>query len=177
MIRKFSIIILFLILILGCNEVTNNSNKPESTAGNQEVDSIPISKDISKYAKFIDKTFPKYPIINEGYKFLAVKDSINYFLFLRRTNDSTIVFRIDSDLRNTEMHYGITLLNQQMNPKNERSILTGNTYIAHEFIEELDSTIYRIRIGVDSIGSGDRLLVRLIKNESNNTITDLNMAN
>ncbi len=183
MIRNFSIIVLFLTIILGCNEVASNDNKSTSTIGNKEADSIFISNSIiqdnstSQNLKFIDKVFPKHPTINEGYKFIEVKDSINYFLLLERTNDSTVVFRTDSDLENAKMHYGIALLNQQMNPKKEKSILTGNIYTAYEFIEELDSVTYRIRVGIDSIGSGDRVLVRLIKNEANHIITDINMAN
>ncbi|WP_338812539.1 hypothetical protein V9L05_14200 [Bernardetia sp. Wsw4-3y2] len=181
MIRNFSIIILFLTIILGCNEVASDDNKSTSTTENKKTDSISNSiiqdNSTSQNLKFIDKVFPKHPTINEGYKFLEVKDSINYFLLLERTNDSTIVFRTDSDLKNAEMHYGIALLNQQMNPKKEKSILTGNTYTAYEFIEELDSVTYRIRVGIDSIGSGDRVLVRLIKNEANHIITDVNMAN
>ena len=59
----------------------------------------------------------------------------------------------------------------------EKSILTNNSYKATEFINQKDDCSYKIRIGMDSIGSGDRLLLRFLKECNNKQITDISLVN
>jgi len=174
---KLNIIILFLSFLMGCNEVVNNGSKLDSTNNIQEDDKGLLSESDNQNLTIFDKRSLKYLPLSQWYKFVGVKDSIHYVLMLKRTSDTTIVYQTDSDSHNAEMHFGTATLHKGEEVRNEKSVVTGNIYEAYEFLEELDSFSYRIRVGIDSIGSGDRLLVRLIKNEAELITLDLNMAN
>ena len=159
--------ILLIIIITGCNVNGKSNDEFENIIASPHTDSI---------SPFIIG-FPKHPKIGEGAKFLWVKDSIHYVLIVERTDDSTINFRTDSDLENTEMYYGTALLNKEVGTIQEKSIITGNLYRSYEFIEVKDSVCYKIRLGIDSIGSEDRMLVRFIKIDDNIIAIDVNETN
>ncbi|MFT7155062.1 MAG: hypothetical protein ACI8Q1_000062 [Parvicella sp.] len=176
---KLLIVGLIVFQIISCDTIQNTKNRTESSFDIKKVDSIlPIKDTVITSIKILNKiTSPKYPKTGKEFKFITKKDSVHYILILQRTNDSTITFRSDDDLMAKGMHYGIAELNNKLGVNYENSVLTGYKYKTYEFIETLNTISYQIRIGVDSVGSGDRLLVRFIKSYKNDIIFDLNMSN
>jgi len=181
MLFKLYIPILLTFLIMSCTpDVENKNDSNHITIEEEKVNNLDSSIHNQKIVQ-VDTTskieLPKHLKLNKEYKFLGLKDSVHYVLILKRTNDTTLVFRTDNDSKGSEMHYGKALLNKTIKAKIEKSVVTGNEYKAYEFTEALYNISCKIRIGIDSIGSGDRLLVRLIETKENIVTTDLNMAN
>ena len=168
-------------LITGCTQdvenknVSNHITVDEKKSSNS--DSSIHNQKIVQVDTIVKIEQPKHPKLNKDYKFLGFKDSVHHVLILKRTNDTTLVFRTDNDRNGSEMHYGTAILNKAIKAKIEKSAVTGNDYKAYEFTEILNNISYKIRIGIDSIGSGNRLLVRLIAIKDDKVTTDLNMAN
>ncbi len=178
---KLYIKVLLVFLITSCNQDLDNRDNSVHDTIEHIKDSNSVSNIHNQKSEKVKSTekveSPKHPKINKDYKFLGFKDSVHYVLILKRTNDTTLVFRTDSDIKGTKMHYGTAVLNKTIKAKIEKSILTGNEYKAFEFIEVLNNISYKIRIGIDSISSGDRLLVRLLETKDDKVITNLNMTN
>ncbi|WP_298510052.1 hypothetical protein [uncultured Kordia sp.] len=158
--------------------------------GEAHIDSIYIDEnEVGKYKEYVQKKkgfqktfkayYPKYPKIGKAYKFLGRKDSINYAVIIQRLDSSRIEFLTDNTKHNNKAHKGIAVISKQKKGYylNEKSMLNNNSYKAAEFIEQKDSSMLIIRVGIDSIGSGDRLLLRLLKKHKNKIITDVKFAN
>ena len=178
---KLYIKILLIFLITSCTQDIDNKGDSSHIAidekkVNNSVSSIQNQK-IVQVDTIVKIELHKHPKLNKDYKFLGLKDSVHYVLILKRTNDTTLVFRTNNDKNGTEMHYGTAFLNKTIKAKIEKSAVTGNEYKANEFVEVMNNMSYKIRIGIDSIGSGDRLLVRFIETKDDKVTTDLNMAN
>ena len=167
--------ILLVIIITSCNELGSSDDLSKSTISNQDSKFDLPELETNDNPFVID--FPNHPKTGKKYKFLGSKDSVDYVLLVDRTDDSTIVFQTANNIGSTKLYRGTALFNKAIGTINEKSIVTGNIYRAYEFIEVLDSISYQIRIGIDSIGSGERMLVRLIKSNGDKITIDLNMAN
>ena len=175
MIIKTNFFLFILTLFISCKDTGIEAVKLEAKV--EVLDSLSFSKNLNKGVDTTVAIIPKYPRIDKGYKFLGVKDSIHYVLILNRIDNTTVEFQADNDHNNSPMYYGTASLNKEEGVNIEKSKLNGNSYKSFEFIESNDSTEFIIRIGIDSIGSGDRLLVRFMEKNKGNLITDLNLAN
>jgi len=175
--EKLYINILLTLLITSCShDISNKINESHITKKVNKVNSVQNLKKVQDDT-ILKIELPKYPKLNKDYKFLGFKDSIHYVLILKRTNDTTLVFRTDNDAKGTNMHFGTAILNKTIKAQTEKSSVSGILYKAYEFIEVLNNCSYKIRIGIDSINSGNRLLVRLTETKGDKILTDLNMAN
>jgi len=176
--KKAIYIIIYFIVFTSCQEKakkkTNEFSKKDKKCSfipNEIEKSLPLDT-----TQII--TFPKYPFIGKEYKFLHLVDSVHYVLILKRINDSTIHYRTDNDLNQQDMRYGKANWNQKKNAIfKEISSVSSRLYNAYEFLENTDSITSKLRIGIDSIGSGDRLLIRYIESINDSIITDINMSN
>lgn len=173
------LIILLIFLITSCTQsIDNKGDSSHIVIDEKKVNNLVSNIQNQKIVDTIVKIeLPKHPKLNKEYKFLGFKDSVHHVLILKRTNDTTLYFQTDNDTNTTGMHYGTALLNRTIKAQIEKSAITGNEYKAYEFIEALNNISYKIRIGIDSIGSGNRLLVRFIETKDDKVTTDLNMAN
>jgi hypothetical protein len=168
---KIKILILSLVIITSCDQV--------SKIDTSEPYPIKSNKDVVLDLKTNYSCIPLYPKVNQGYKFIGKMDSIHSVLVIKRINDSIIKFRTDNNSHNKKgyLKNGTAILNNKNGFIMEKSIVTNNLYKAYQFEQLIDSIKYEIRIGIDSIGSGKRLLVHFIVKKNNEIITDINMSN
>jgi hypothetical protein len=172
-------------LILSCSKGKKNESK-SNPEFNQKIEQKPLneikeSKDeftITNSPNITKLNYPKYPIIGKAYKFLALRDSIHYAIGIKRLDSLRIEYIIADERNGDKMEEGIASISKKKGYKlTEKSIVTNNSYKATEFIEQKENCSFSIRIGTDSVGSGNRLLLRFLKKCNNKIITDISLAN